>query len=152
MTLDTTRALIETVLETVADIGHVHLHPRVGIIREEEEAKLLTGSSPTRKVQVWEIQTAPEVFHDGCGGLHRTELEVSITGWWYVDDSGASREEFATRIRDVSLALMDPITGFAQILEPGISVVIDDGPTKLRSGHAAWRGTLDFRLLDVVTT
>lgn len=152
MTLDTTRARIETVMESVADIGHVHLHPRVGIDREDEEAKLLTGSEPNRKVQVWEIHTAPEVMHDGCGGLERTELEVRIRGWWYVDDSGSSREEFATRIRAVSLALMDPSTGFPQILEPGISTVIDDGPVKLRSGHAAWAATLEFRLLDVSTT
>ena len=149
MTLATTIARMQSVLESVPQTGHVHDRIRTDVDRGIAEADYIHNG----KVNCWEFSIATSGVHEGASADDRHEAEVLLVAHWEHDDQGNSHNDFVLALDAVIAALINPVSGFPQIGDERLAPQErPDKPIKLRTGQSAYRAVLRFVLLDVSST
>jgi len=150
MSLATTVAKIQTVLEAVTGVTNVRARPGVPIDLEEARETWLTDAD---LLQRWTIFYATSVVLGAANANQHVELDVRVVAEWRYDETDDSYIDFADRLAAAQLALADPSTGFPQISEEGVLPVESPGePVRIETGEGAYRASFAFHLINVTDT
>lgn len=151
MSLSTSKSRLLSVIAGVSGVAAANVRARIAtdVDRADAEAAYLSSGA----VNAWECILVPFARHGGASSLYRTGARVKVYALFRATDSASGFEAFVAILENVMLALMQPVTGFPQIDEAGISMdELSETPVLLRTGHSAYRAAFSFVLSDVDNT